>query len=215
MSPGVIRGPPADDGSIPVVPRQPGAEGPAVLRRRACIFAPLAQTLRARQPPLGGCLGIGVAHARPQAVKLHFSRASLVAERVEIIRFAIERGRTLEIAVQVFDPPGQVQPNGLLQSARTGGSQCSCFVPALQPQQALHAQPRGGRTKPAVGEPLGKVAERLERTFEVLCQYDAPGAIVGGIFRRPVVRSAHPCQGILGCAVVLVPIVRHADGIVG
>ena len=215
MSPGVVRGPPADNGSIPVVPRQAGAEGPAVLRRRTSILAPPAKTLRTRQPPLGGRVRIGVAHGRPQAVKLLLSRASLVAERVEIIRFAIERDRTLELAVQVFGPPGQVQPNGLFQRARTGGEQRSCLVQALQPQQALHLQPPGGWTKPALGEALGKVAERREGTFEVFCQGDAPGAIVGGVLSHPAIRCSHPCQGALGRRVVPAPVVRHADGIVG
>ena len=106
--PGVICRAPADDGAVALVPRQARTQSPAVFRRRACVLAPLAKTVRSRQPPVGGRLGIGVAHARPQAVELLLSYASLVAERVEIIGLAIERDGALELAVQVFDPPRQV-----------------------------------------------------------------------------------------------------------
>ena len=67
------------------------------------------------------------------------SHAGLVAERVEVIRLAIQGDCPLEVAVHVLDPTGQVQPDRLFKRARTSGQQRSRFIQALQSQQALNA----------------------------------------------------------------------------
>ena len=91
----IVGGPPADDGLIALMSLQPGTQGSAVFRGGAGIAASLAEFLGPRQPPFGGCLGIGAAHACAQPIEVLFGRASLVAERMEVVRLPIQRDCSL------------------------------------------------------------------------------------------------------------------------